>query len=374
MQNSRSAIYVYTFLYTFLVLSSCQENNYSTVHIDLNGTHSQPSIEIEQMIFLETNDEVLIGEIHKVRHYKGKYYVMDLFVSKNLFLFDSFGEFITSLQRGSGPGEIEHFNEFFIDEVKELVYVYDYPEKIHVYDLYLNYLYSETHEDLKIRSAELLNSDTLILNWPRGNSDSLELYSLYVISEKRYLTSFMHINENLTSIANSSPISVFDNRILLSRTFDNFLYSIKLEEPMESIQPQKEYYFDFGHLAITEQDLISGVGATYDKSRMGEKIVPFYSISENAKFISFNFSLFGVDNFMIYSKETGKYYYSADLFDAGLLPVCRLNNALFPNRFLAFAQPENIVQFENANSSYKVPEEVSVFDNPCLIVFSLEEN
>lgn len=372
--QNRNIVSAFLFFATVLALSSCQDKKYTTVHIDLNETHSLPSIEIEQMICLESNDDILIGDIHKVRYHMGKYYVMDRLVSKNLFLFDSLGSFVSSLQRGRGPGEIEHFNEFFIDELNDLVYVYDYPEKIHVYDLYLNFLYSEIHEDLRIRSAELLNGDTLIINWPTGNRDSLELYSLYVLSEKRYLTSFMHIKDNLALMTNIFPISIYNDRILLSKTFDNFLYTINLKGPTESIAPREEYYFDFGRLAITEQDLIAGFTPTFEKSHMGERIVAFYSIAENSDFISFSFTLFGEINFMIYSKETGNYYYSADLFDAGLLPVCRLNNALSPNRFLAFAQPEDIAQFENANSSYTVPEEVSVFDNPCLIVFSLEEN
>lgn len=375
----RHVIFAFLFIAIVLVSSSCQDTkNHTVVHIDLNESHSEPSIKIEQIILLETSDEALIGEIHKIRHYKGNYYLMDLLISKNLFLFDSLGGFISSLQRGKGPGEVEHFNEFFIDEVKDLVYVYDYPQNIHVYDLRLNYLYSEIHKDLRIRSAELLNSDILIINWPRmpsaGNSCNFGLYSLYDLSKKRYLNSFMELNENLISVVNSSPISVFNDRILVSKTFDNSLYVVNIEESVELIKPQKTFYFDFGRLAITEQDIIAGVSTTYAKSRMGEKIVPFYSLSENENYISFNFSLFGQDNFMIYSKETGKYYYSADLFNADLLPISRLNNALSPSRFLAFAQPENIIQFANANNSYELPGGVSILDNPCLIIFSLVEN
>lgn len=103
-----------------------------------------------------------------------------------------------------------------------------------------------------------------------------------------------------------------------------------------------------------------------------EQIIPLETSDE--AYISFNFSLFGQDNFMIYSKETGKYYYSADLFNADLLPISRLNNALSPIRFLAFAQPENIIQFANAKNSYELPGGVSILDNPCLIIFSLVEN
>jgi hypothetical protein len=372
-------IFVILFLITVLILCSCQDRNYSVVRIDLNETCGQPIVEVERIICLETNDDALIGEVHKIRYHKGNYYVMDLLVSRNLFLFDSLGNYVASLQRGRGPSEVEYLTEFFIDEVNDYVYVYQpFAEELNVYDLQLNFLYSEIHENLKIRRAELINSDTLLINWPKksgsGKSEIYELYSLYVLSEKRYLTSFMNINESITSLGPTFPISVHKGRVLLSKSFHNFLYTINLEDPMESLEPKKEYYFDFGRLAISEEDLNTKVSSIFDKSRAGKKIVPFYSISENANYISFNFSLFGKDNFMIYSKETSKYYYSADLFDAGLLPVSRLNNALSPNRFLAFAQPEDVVQFANANSNFVVLEEVSVFDNPCLIVFSLVEN
>jgi len=371
--NIRNLLASFLILILVMALHSCQDKNFSTIHIDLDEQHSQPSVVIEQVIFLESNDDALIGDIHKVRYHNGKYYVMDLLVSKNLFLFDSLGGFLSSLQRGRGPGEIEHFNEFFIDKANDLVFVYDYPSIIHVYDLYLNFLYSEIHEDLRIRSAELLNSDTLIINWPT-NSDNLELYSLYVLSEKKYLTSFMHINENLALMGNIFPISIYNDRILLSKTFDNFLYTINLDDPIEYLEPRKEYYFDFGRLTITKQDISAGFTPTFDKSNKGERIVAFYSIAENSNFISFSFTFYRNVNFMIYSKATGKYYYSAALFDAGLLPVCRLNNALSQNRFLAFAQPDEVIQFQNADSTFLVSEEVSVFDNPCLIVFSLVEN
>jgi len=357
-----------------LYLSSCQEKDYSTAYIDLNVSFDLPLIDIEKIVCLETNDEALIGDIHKIRYYKGNYYVMDLFVSKNLFLFDSLGGFITKLQRGRGPGEIQHFNEFFIDEENELIYVYDYPNKINVYDPNLIFLYTEIHEDLQIGCAEMLNSDTLLINWPRGDEDNLRLYSLYVLSEKRYLNDFLDINKNLTSLKTVFPISLHEGRILISRTLDNHLYTINIEDPVELLQPRKEYYFDFGHLAITEKDLLAGVNATFDRSHIGERIIAFYSLSETTSFISFSYTFLRAINFMLYSKESGKYYNSANLFEAGLLPICKLNSALSSNRFLAFANWEQIVEFDEKSRINQQLGQVSDMDNPCLIIFSLVEN
>lgn len=109
-----------------LSLLSCKEqNNYKKISFDLNNSSLPTFIEIDRIIYLETNDNSLIGEIHKIEYHKGVFYVLDRMVARNIFLFDSVGKYITSLKRGHGPGEILNPTEFIINQSSDIVLVWD---------------------------------------------------------------------------------------------------------------------------------------------------------------------------------------------------------------------------------------------------------
>jgi hypothetical protein len=364
-------------LYLILLLGlliGCKSVNYKEINVDIHSDSEGLKVQIDTIFCLETNDESLIGEIYKIRNLKDNFYVLDLLISKNIFLFNKKGEFISSLPKGKGPKEVIDPVEILIDRHREEVLVWDQGhKKLFRYDYNLNYIDSEYHEELYISAAEFIDNNRILINSPilGVNDEGKEqrvLYAIFNIETRKYETSFFPVSSNLTSLSPISPISVTPNRVLFSAPFDNSLYTL------ENGDYKKVLHFNFGDFGITNEDLKKGINYVFKESWQGRKITPFYSISESEKFLSGNFGLSRRDNFFIYSKNTEKSYFSFNFFNKGLLPTCRLNSQVDENQFLAFASPNDIIEFAK---SYPIPNELiqnlNEASNPCIVIFSVEE-
>lgn len=364
-----------TFLCYFL--GGCQSKPYQTVEIDLFSKKVPLNIEIDRILPLETTAHSLIGDIAKVRYYDGKFYVLDRFVSRNLFLFDKDGKYITHLPKGRGPGEVLRPIEFIIDSSTESVFTWDPDTHIlSEYDLNLNFKSTEIIENLYITHAEDIGNGLWLINNPAPRSENeIELgyflYSIYDFGQKKYLSSFLPINRDLVNLSSTMPISVFQNRVLFSVPFSNFLYSL---DDQDGGKYREEFLFDFGSLTLNQNDVVKGINYVYEEAREGRKIIPFYGIGEIKEYISFNFSVYGRDNFLLYSKKTREAFSSEIIFQEKMLPRCRLSGSIGNNQFLAVADPEDVLRFFSEQD--EIPDILSGLQshsNPCLIVFSLRE-
>lgn len=75
---------------------------------------------------LETTAESLIGEVSKIIVQDDRIFIMDSFVSNNLFVFSINGKFIAKIKNfGEGPNEIKQVYDFYIDSKKQEVVVFD---------------------------------------------------------------------------------------------------------------------------------------------------------------------------------------------------------------------------------------------------------
>ena len=75
---------------------------------------------------LETNDEVLVGDVDKVLVYQNNIYVLDCVDAKGLFVFDKEGRFIRKIGRmGGGPGEYTAIYDFTIDTDNNKIILFD---------------------------------------------------------------------------------------------------------------------------------------------------------------------------------------------------------------------------------------------------------
>lgn len=358
-----------------LVFFSCKKEECQVIDIDIKKYTDKLRVQIDTIILLETNNASLIGEIHKIKHFKGNFYVIDFLISKNVFLFDSKGRFISSLPRGKGPGEVLSPVEIIIDKERERIIVWDQGNrKLLVYDIYLNYLFSEHHENLFIQAAEFIDSNRILVNSPvfsnsSFNTDEKVLYSIYNLKKREYEAKFFPISQNLTSIGTISPISVASNRVLFSSIFDNSLYILA------NNGYKKAYHFNFGEMSINTEDINKGIEYIYGESWTGNKIVPFYSINESENFLALNFGLYGMDNFLLYSKSSGAAYFSFNLVNDGLLPNCRLSGITMEGKYLAFATSDHILEFDKFyEKAAKVKTEIDETSNPCLVIFSVHED
>jgi hypothetical protein len=78
------------------------------------------------VVRLETNDNSLIGEINKIYVTDERIYVLDSDKAKALLVFDREGKYLMTIgSRGNGPGEYYTIDDFYIDEEKRQISIFD---------------------------------------------------------------------------------------------------------------------------------------------------------------------------------------------------------------------------------------------------------
>lgn len=89
-----------------------------------------------ELVFLETTDSSIIGEVSKVIRNNGLIFVLDSRKANSLFLFDMKGKFLRTIgRRGNGPGEYREATDFEYDPTKGFVYLYDqFKSQINTFD------------------------------------------------------------------------------------------------------------------------------------------------------------------------------------------------------------------------------------------------
>jgi hypothetical protein len=106
--------------------------------------HAFMSDFIEKIDFveLETSENSLIGIISKICMIENRIYVLDIYKTRSLFMFDKQGLFIKKLaQIGNGPGEYLVINDFLVDkELQEVLLLVDGGRRIIYMDYNGNYL------------------------------------------------------------------------------------------------------------------------------------------------------------------------------------------------------------------------------------------
>jgi hypothetical protein len=107
-------------LATIILISSCQtstrQSEIEVIEVDVESTAEMKLSEFFtdfQMVRLETSDDVLIGEIRRIKQANGKIYVSD---GHGLYIFDQSGKCLSSInKKGQGPGEYSGLQDFAVD-------------------------------------------------------------------------------------------------------------------------------------------------------------------------------------------------------------------------------------------------------------------
>jgi hypothetical protein len=129
-------------------LEEVNKNDENIQEIDLTNSFSGETIDLTKLlkesnlIFLETTDSCLIGEVKKVVAVDSLLFILDSLVSNKLFLFNSNGKFIRQIGvKGQGPGEYIQATDCHYDKDKKEIIIFDqFKSEFLFYDLNGNYL------------------------------------------------------------------------------------------------------------------------------------------------------------------------------------------------------------------------------------------
>ena len=127
-------------------LLSCKENskfvNSEKVNFVYIDSLIKPNCNYAEMlssykfVFLETNDNSLLGDIGKVITTDSLIFIMDDSFAKSIYCFTDDGRFLHKIGKaGRGPGEYNSLDDFVVDEKNQLVKLLDRNAKsIRCYD------------------------------------------------------------------------------------------------------------------------------------------------------------------------------------------------------------------------------------------------
>ena len=130
-------------MYGFILLEACSSKSSESIDIEtINIQVSEviqntPAFEHFDFIKLEMTPESTLPDIAKVVMHDDKIYILSMFDAR-VFIFSNTGQYINSLRKGQGPGEVIFVSDMAV--IDNNLYVLDNYRNIHKYDMEGNYI------------------------------------------------------------------------------------------------------------------------------------------------------------------------------------------------------------------------------------------
>jgi hypothetical protein len=370
-------------LFAIFFLTECKTNESKfikakTIEIDLDRKDGPiPFVSIERIIPLEMTDNSILSDIYglNVKYFDDRFYILDVFGGRCLYVFSNEGLLINRTKTGRGPGELINPFAFDIDRNKNLIQLWDQRlSSLLSLDLDLNIVSLSKLDTIRITDFRILNNDRVLVyhNVKKGNflvSSQLHEYYQYTLYEKDFTIS---TRMNLTVFAGNQPITLpnpfsIGDEILLIAPRDLTVYKLKdgIVEPA--------YSFDFGKYGYSHDELLklSDNEKEYMENN-GEKTRSIGNIQKTTNFLMCVVVFKNQPVTIFHSLETGINYNLNECFDKNLIPFCLTQCSIGQNRFLALVEPGSLKTFAESNSDY-ASLDISENDNPYLIIYSIKE-
>lgn len=326
-----------------LSLWGCKQDQHSTpatvqaIKIDVNSSDLQKdtyAFENFDFIQLELTDESALRSIDKVLPYKNKLYVLSAQDPK-VFIFSSTGEYLSSINRGQGPGEILFAND--IDVYKDTLYVFDLYRTIKKYTLNGEYIGIRNKFERPLFSMKCMGQGLLLFD-PNINRNSD--YSLHYISGDT-IRDYLKKN-SLLSEANFLYRD-FYRKGYVSWPLCDTIYTIKENEPCA------EYVIEFNGNSFYNQNLEKPVTSAefckmnQDKTLMRwiKDMLPY----DGGLFFAFNYDR---TYFVEYNQGQTKIF---PKFINGLPEVKQAAVGYSDNELIYVFNAEDILQYKMNNSN-----------------------
>ncbi len=267
-----------------------------SINVDVknNVCENQSAFSDFDFVKLDFVENAALSSIGKVVSYKDKLYILTLY-DPNIFIFSSTGEYITSINRGQGPGEINFVSD--IEVYNEKLYALDLYRTIKEYDLEGRFIrdeYKFEHPYFSMNHTE----DGVLLFDPNLDKNS-DYYLSYLSdnSDNKYLKKNKYLSDLLFSELN------FYKNGFISWPLCDTVYTMKDKVP------QAEYIVTFNEKNFFEkkfQDKVTMdelIGMAQDKTmiRWLRDVMPYHSG------IYFSFS-YDCTYFVKYEKGKTKIY------------------------------------------------------------------
>jgi hypothetical protein len=196
---------------------------------------------------LENKSECLFSEINKLIIENDRIYILDMYGTKSLLVFDITGKFLHKIGGvGVGPGEYTHYINFDVHD--NIVYVNDISKnKILIFDESGKYIKS-VNSSFSFSDFYILEQKKYLLSLYKednNNNDKIIVTNDFKKSETAY---FSFSKDSKDNKGNPRSFQPFQKKIAYMYPVSDTLYILNEQGNIE-----KGYFFDFGDRKLPEK-------------------------------------------------------------------------------------------------------------------------
>lgn len=254
-------------------------------------------------VFLESNDEAMIGNVDKIIYKNHKLYLLDRSNSKAIFVFTEDGKYFTKISaHGKGPGEFETPHDFIIHTDKEKIFVLEPNlQKIIEYDLNGMFI-KETKISFNAFFFECINDN--IFCFSTGNIGTRNIKKTKMF----YADSSFNVIEGFIPLGAYENLSIFPYTVF-TKNMDDVYYTPILENKVYKVLPSGPNPYlkiNFGSKAL-DLELLNKRQAPMSKMNLIDEGDYAYNISnfiDTGGRFYFHYSYNRMNYLTIYEKKT----------------------------------------------------------------------
>lgn len=331
-----------------------------------------------EFIPLETNNQYLLGEIVKIIINDENIYIKDRGFNQVVFVFNINGKYLNQIgKRGKGPGEFLEISDFVVDRYNAELLILDLRQKkIIKYNL----KNGEFKYEIKLNFRPI--------NFVKLGNDKWCFYSNLPNQIQGIDYSITLVNDNFKVIDNYLPKNIFDTYlnyphalynsecVYFATLFQDTIYKITDKGVIPAIS------FNFGENKISEKKLLKTKNVKDVVKLLTDNNLTFgiKDVIEDKSHLSFNLDLQKAKNIVIFSKQSGNYFYGERyggiLYHFNSLKNLTVNNEKFFSSVDAFhfKQIKNDIEdsdeFSIKNKYLNIYNRISNNANPILIAIT----
>lgn len=248
-------------------------------------------IEVIDYIPLETKEDILIGGINKLLFHRDRMYILDMYKSKSVFIFDRNGWFLNKISRyGNNSDEYSFLRDMGLDTIAQQIVLYDRNGgKLLLFDLDGNFIRTQ-RLGLRFSNFKILSNGNYLFYTDNNQNDfnsEISGYSLLIghpkgaiyyrgLPNNPFLESLNYsANFNLSNVdfnnsyeyicpRLSNAIFQIDTIGELNKLYQMYLPSGCMEEYSQNINPDnfireianKGYYYSLGDNVLINDSLL----------------------------------------------------------------------------------------------------------------------
>lgn len=389
-------ILLFSTLLMFVVLLSCNKQRHEseivtkTVSIDPESNHQlnlSEVIEVVDLIFFETNQRCIIGDIDKLRYFDGKFYMFEQFGARKALCFNDKGKFLFQIGAiGRADNEYITLRDLNINQWKDRIEIYDINrDMIQYYDFNGNYI-GKGSVGRKTRNYAVIDS----LHYAFFNDaeyDDLP-YNIFITPQDGFkvLHPDVPFQGQRDVMNNVNPFYESENGVLFAFSLNDTIFSVT----GQGAQPK--YILDFGKKRIPKEVLGKDMKDIVE-FLMGNTVPGFIcNLVENSEYVSVSYSyktpdvntvfiskdklnvlnLFEPVNDINYLPIKPPYCTMGDFF-VSVIPAYEILNTYREKERQYQQSPESINKSAYANLK-NIAQKMNENDNPLLMIYKIRDS